>query len=100
MTIQVKALFKMGPVLSASSLHGGKKDIFVLHFVGEQTSKIIVSVECLVTLPYRSSSELFIYTTSKQSKVFPWQHLQPDIAEKLTSSPIPRNTCCQVLPKN
>ena len=48
------------PVLSASSLHGGKKDIFVhilsswkkeglifvRHFVGEQTSKIIVYQFC------------------------------------------------------
>ena len=57
MTIQVYAMFKMGPVLSVSSLHGGKKDFYLTsssldggkkdlylshHFVGEQTSKIIV----------------------------------------------------------
>ena len=41
------------PVLSASPLHGAKKDyyskeglIFVHHFVGEQTSKIIVYQFC------------------------------------------------------
>ena len=75
MTIQVIALTKMGPVLSASSLHGGKKDlhlsapslnrgkkdlylsaplsswrkeglIFVHQFVGEQTSLLSNLVEC------------------------------------------------------
>ena len=29
MTIQVNVLCKMGPVLSASSLHGGKKDLYL-----------------------------------------------------------------------
>ena len=32
MTIQVNALCKMGPVLSASSLHGGKKDLYLSDF--------------------------------------------------------------------
>ena len=44
MLIQVNALCKMGAVLSASSLHRGKKEllIFVHNFLGQQTSETIV----------------------------------------------------------
>ena len=41
-------------------------------------------VECNVTLP-RSSPGLFYIHNLETEKVLPWQHLLPDIDEKLTS---------------
>ena len=74
MPMQVNALYKMGPVLSASFLHGEKKEllIFVRHFVGQQTSEIIVQSSGVYGhFTNISSSGDFISATWKQRKMVP-----------------------------
>ena len=44
-------------------------------------------VECKVTFPYRSSSGLFISTTSKQKKMLPWQK---SVARKISGKSVTR----------